>query len=258
MSEQKSDYLSQGRHFDIRKIPFLPKISEEEERLISNMKFTHEVLSDIRKVKQEWEEWELRDAKFTRKYMKLAKTLADDNTACYSRKIGVVLVSASNRIISLGYNGSVEGAPHNDEAVYLKHLWDNLLIEEHKSKLGAEQSVFNSEEFAAKFEGCKQCPRKILGLESGKYLEYCSCAHAERNALASANRSGVSTEGSSMFCWCSVPCHECTTQIIQSGVRRVVCLDTGLPDYSSSSRGLFSMTGVKLDLVKTEWIFANG
>lgn len=45
--------------------------------------------------------------KWQQKYLKLAKTLQEDNTACYSRSVAVVLVSEDNRIISLGYNGSV-------------------------------------------------------------------------------------------------------------------------------------------------------
>lgn len=45
--------------------------------------------------------------KWQQKYLKLAKVLKEDNTACYSRSVAVVLVSEDNRIISLGYNGSI-------------------------------------------------------------------------------------------------------------------------------------------------------
>ena len=201
----------------------------------------------------------LLDKKWIKKYLKIAKTLADDNDACYSRKIGVVLVSSNNRIMSLGYNGSIEGAPHNDSAEYLAHLWDNLLTEEQRKFLQEkfpEKFAQNVEiipcasskeamKFASCFNGCKQCPRKILNIPSGQNLELCTCAHAERNCLASASKLGVSTENSTMYCWCSCPCHECTIQIIQSGVKNVVCLK-GDVDYSRSSRYLFKFANVEL------------
>ena len=186
--------------------------------------------------------------KWTRKYMLLAKTLAEDNDACYARKIGVVLVSENNRIISMGYNGSVEKAPHNDSREYLQFLYSDLLDEKEREFL-ATQGARCQEEFVDRYAGCRQCPRRILGIPSGEKLYLCSCAHAERNCLASANQSGVSTFNSTMYCYCGVPCHECTLQIIQAKVTRVVCLK-GEGDYSKSSRGLFQMTAVRLEEVE--------
>ena len=52
--------------------------------------------------------------KWNRKYLLLAKTLAEDNNTCYSRSIGSVLVSSDNLIQALGYNGPVVGVPHAD------------------------------------------------------------------------------------------------------------------------------------------------
>jgi deoxycytidylate deaminase len=205
---------------------------------------------------------QLRRDKFTRKYLKMARELAKDNDACYSRLIGVVLVSNVNRIISVGYNGGVEGVPHADDQKYLAHLWNNLLTDQQRQYFEDEHDVqqINGSgcySFASKFSGCGQCPRKLLGIKSGESLELCPCAHAERNALANANISGVSTLGSVMYCYCSVPCHECTVQICQSKVSRVVCLDNGFPDYSPSSRFLFEKSGVELVQVTEEWIDAS-
>lgn len=188
--------------------------------------------------------------KWTRKYLKLAKTLADDNTACYSRKIGVVLVSPSNRIISLGYNGTVEGVPHPDTREYLTHLYENLFTQEDKQRL----EEYKCKSFVDKYEGCQTCPRRLLNIPSGQRLELCPCAHAERNALASANQSGVSTAGSIMYCYCGVPCHECTTVILQAGVSKIVCLKTD-GDYSPSSRGLISMSNTELIEVEEKEIW---
>lgn len=177
--------------------------------------------------------------------MKLAKCLADDNDACYSRKIGVILVSPQNRVISLGYNGSVEKSPHNDDPIYLLQLYDKIMQDEHKKMLIEIYNIKCGEEFSQKFGGCGQCPRRVLNIPSGRYMEYCNCAHAERNCLASANRIGTPTINSTIYCWCSCPCHECSIQIIQSGIKCVVCLKSN-SDYSKSSRYLFESAKIAL------------
>ena len=197
--------------------------------------------------------------KWTRKYMKLAKALADNNTACLSRKLAVVLVDQENSIISMGYNGSIRHAFHNDDPDYLRHLWDNLLTDEERARVRAKYvGTDNGPSFVAKFRDSGVCPRRILDIPPGQGLELCNCSHAERNAIFNAARKGTSTAGSTMYCWCPVPCHECAIAIIQSGIRHVVCLDLGLPDYSRSSRGLFSMGGVTLALVSEADIMAEG
>ena len=189
--------------------------------------------------------------KWIRKYMLLAKTLADDNTACYSRKIGVVLVNDKNRIISLGYNGSVEGAPHTDDPVYLEKVYP-ILTKEETEYLQKHYNVKTKNEFVEKFSHCKNCPRKLLNIPSGARLELCNCGHAERNCLASANKIGVSTENSTMYCWCSLPCHECGIQMIQSGVKKVVCLKSDV-DYSPSTR--FNFIFSNIDLIELDESF---
>lgn len=186
--------------------------------------------------------------KWITKYLKLAKTLADDNAACHSRKIGVILVSEHNRIISAGYNGAASGVPHPDSEEYLEHLFVDLLDDVDRSYISGLYKIKTVKDFLAKFGNQKLCPRRILGCKSGDRLELCPCAHAERNALSGASQQGVSTNNSIMYCYCGVPCHECTIQIIQSGVKAVVCLksEKGEADYSKSSRWLFKKAGVKL------------
>jgi len=177
------------------------------------------------------------EQKWITKYLKLAKVLAEDNDACYSRQIAVVLVSPQNRIIGMGYNGAAEHIPHADSTTYLVHLYSSLLTEDDKNNLH-KQGMPDAISLCNKYAGCKICPRKILGIPSGARLELCPCVHAERNCLASANVQGVSTLGSTMFCYCGVPCFECTNQIIQAGIKTIVCLQTE-DDYSKSSRWLF-------------------
>lgn len=201
----------------------------------------------------------LLSSKWISKYMKLARTLAEDNEACYSRKIGVVLVSNKlNRIISVGYNGAMEDVPHADSKEYLEHLWRNLMSEDqkqyvlnkYKDQFAISRNVLNSDAkpetlFSECFKDCENCPRKLLDIPSGQQMELCPCAHAERNCLASAGRLGVSTDDSTLFCYCAVPCHECGIQIKQSGVNQVVCLKAD-KDYSISTRYLFQYANVSL------------
>ena len=216
----------------------------------------------------------LTEEKWIKKYMKIAKVLADDNSSCYSRKIGCVLVSEDNVPITFGYNGSVEGSPHTDHPKYLMQLWKKILTSEDKKKLIKKYKLkvqelssknrficdygssvyyrFGDEkpDFAAafinKFSDCKNCPRKLLDIKSGERLDLCNCSHSERNCIFNAAKSGQSTQNSVIYCYCGVPCHECSLALIQSGVKVVVCLNTGLEDYSKSSRTNFDLSGVKL------------
>lgn len=127
--------------------------------------------------------------KWTRKYLKLARVLAEDNDSCYSRQIGVVLVSKHNRIISLGYNGSVEGAPHNDDPRYLDHLW-SILEDEDRLKL-TNDGIKTKNEFVAKYSGCKTCPRRILNIPSGQKLHYCNCLSYDSKILVDNEWSNI-------------------------------------------------------------------
>ena len=51
-------------------------------------------------------------------YMKICDVVSERAT-CNRRKVGAVLVSSGDRIISTGYNGSPKGLPHCDDAGHL-------------------------------------------------------------------------------------------------------------------------------------------
>jgi deoxycytidylate deaminase len=92
-----------------------------------------------------------------------------------------------------------------------------------------------------------ECPRKILGIKSGERMELCAgCAHAEANIVSNCAREGIRTLGASLYCWCGVPCFSpCSQAIIQSGIKKVICLKQD-DDYSKSSRWLLNKAGVEL------------
>lgn len=132
-------------------------------------------------------------------FMMLAKAVSVKST-CWSRQIGAVLVQ-DHAVISTGYNGPPRGM----------------------------QPCHVYTEFG---DMVNACPRKEQGYKSGEGLHLCPAAHAERNALIQAARTGVSTVGSTLYCYCGQVCKDCAVEIVNAGVKRLVYLD-GQPAYDA-------------------------
>ena len=171
------------------------------------------------------------------KYMTLAKVMANDQNPCLSRKVGVVVVDPStNGIVGAGYNGPPENTPHCNDVEFLKNFfWPQLTLEEN-----IYLKTLNLDT-PKKIAECNKCPRNILGYSCGKRSELCSCQHAERNAL---NKLPIPAKGLIMFCWCGVPCIQCSGSIINAGIQEVHCIKE--KDYHVSSRWLFEYGNTKL------------
>ena len=176
--------------------------------------------------------------KFIRKYMRLAKVIANDQNPCMSRQVGVVVVDpATNGIVGAGYNGPPEGTPHCNDLEFVKNfVWPQLNKEE-LNKLGGCDKEIACNYMASQ----NKCPRNLLGYSSGKRAELCSCQHAERNAL---NKLPIPAKGLVMFCWCGVPCIQCSGSIINAGIKEVHCLKES--DYQPVARWLFEKSNTKL------------
>ena len=188
--------------------------------------------------------------KFVRKYMKLAKVMAEDQNPCFSRRVGAVVVDPlTNGIVGAGYNGPPENTPHCNDIEFLKYFFWPQLTRKEKTKL---YTYFNTDDqwdalteslpapklsknkVCKQLSQCDKCPRNILGYSSGKRAELCSCQHAERNAL---NKLSIPAKGLLMFCWCGVPCIQCSGSIINDGIQELHCIKE--MDYHISSRWLF-------------------
>jgi dCMP deaminase len=215
--------------------------------------------------------------KFIGKYMRLAKQVGEDKNPCYSRKIGVVIVRAyddgSGRVLGTGYNGPPRGTPHCDDLDYLEQIfWPQLDPVEKAKAINAartrEADPNNPPNFyydggtddaaqckfvCGQYAGSKICPRKIIGAPSGKRLELCSCAHAETNAIVNSTDD---LHGAYMFCWCGVPCVECTKLTINAGIKKVYTIDWGA-DYSVGSRWLFEQAGVEVICLPPEYYLSE-
>jgi dCMP deaminase len=200
--------------------------------------------------------------KFIKKYMRLAKIVAEDQNPCLSRSVGAVIVDpVENRVLSTGYNGPPRGTPHPDDPTYLSEVvWPQLTAKDkrfalvnagHMTKYVFFDSYDSSKKkaFLSAYANSGICPRRAIGAQSGERLEICSCEHAEKCSIIQAGRS---VWGTWMFCWCGVPCWDCTKLIINAGIKKVFCLETE-EDYSPHSRWLFKKAGVELDIRKEEF-----
>lgn len=193
--------------------------------------------------------------KFIRKFMRLAKQIGEDENPCYSRQIGTVIVDpASNAIRATGYNGPPPGTPHTDSYDYLRHFfWPQLTQEEIESvntKLSHPHEASNFtqarndgilRDLLDQFVGKRTCPRRLVDAATGERNELCSCGHAERHALTNAE---CCVRGFVMFCWCTVPCIQCSDAIIHAGISTVHCLTE--PFYHPQSVWLLENGGVKI------------
>jgi len=143
---------------------------------------------------------------------------------CLSRKIGAVIVK-DNALISSGYNGPPRNVPHcSDRLKYDKDLLDRFSLKSDKPY--TEDTKLT------------ECPRYTLGAKSGEMTYICPAGHAERNAIVQSARNGVSVKDCTIYMNCPVPCFECLKEIINSGIKEIVC--TSLNFYDSMGRYLLN------------------
>ncbi|HLF54367.1 MAG TPA: cytidine/deoxycytidylate deaminase family protein [Candidatus Nanoarchaeia archaeon] len=129
---------------------------------------------------------------------------------CDRGKSGCIIVK-DKRIISTGYVGAPVGLPHCDEAGHLMH------------------KVHNTD-----------------GTESQHCIR---TTHAETNAIAQAARHGVSVKDATIYCKME-PCYVCAQTMINSGIKRVVCLKRY--HRAQLTRDWLKQAGVKLDVIQDD------
>ena len=179
--------------------------------------------------------------KFVKKYLRMARFVAEDQNPCYSRHVGAVIVDpVINKVVGTGYNGPPKNVPHCDSKEHLKEVVWPQLSQNEVSLI--EMKPLTDEEFVEKYADCKTCPRKLIKAGPGERLELCSCAHAEANAIVNASQNLC---GCYMFCWCPLPCVECSKLIINSGITRIYCYKEN-KDYSVGSRFILTNAGVEI------------
>jgi dCMP deaminase len=144
-----------------------------------------------------------------------------------SRKIGAILVRDKS-IISTGYNGPAKGVKHCNERDV------NFYLDLEKYTGMMLKDVFNKVD----------CPRKQFGYKSGQGLHLCQAGHAERNALIQAAKNGISTNNSTLYCWCPQVCKDCAIEIVNAGVKRLVYLQG--PSYDGYADTILKESGIEI------------
>ena len=163
-------------------------------------------------------------------FLRIAREVSK-NSSCLSRKIGAVLVK-DKAIISTGYNGPSRGVKHcNERTVDFYAQLNNTPY----SDLDRE---------VTKWQKAGLCPRRLFGYKSGEGLHLCQAVHAERNSLIQAARNGVSTKDTVLYCNCPIPCKDCCKEIINAGVKKIVCLKG--QDYDKYAKVLLEEAKIKV------------
>jgi dCMP deaminase len=155
------------------------------------------------------------------------------NSKCLSRRVGCVMVRDKS-IISTGYNGPPRGIPRCD----MRWAIDDSF-----------NKKYDIETPTSETEG--RCPRYVIGFKSGQGLDICPAGHAERNTLINAARSGIKTKGTTLYMSCDIPCSPCLVEIINAGVKEIVC--TSLHTYDDTAMYLITNSdlGIRLfDFIK--------
>jgi len=122
---------------------------------------------------------------------------------CLNKQFGAVLV-VDKRIIATGYNGPPEGIPACAQRLETDPAY---------------AALFNEKGAAWNFT---TCPRYAIGMGHGEGREMCPAAHAEANAIVNAAREGISCKGATMYVNKYIPCKNCLSLIMNSGVKEIV------------------------------------
>jgi dCMP deaminase len=151
-------------------------------------------------------------------------------SSCLSRQIGAIIVR-DNSIISTGYNGPARGIPHCGRDRFKK---DNSLYSELNNNYGELQL------YQAEFD----CPRKLMNFPSGEGMHWCTAQHAEENCISNAARNGVSTVNSTLYLNSVIPCKNCFSTLINSGIVEIVCVEDTI--YDKYSKFIIENSSIKI------------
>lgn len=151
-------------------------------------------------------------------FLKICQAVSE-NSVCYSRKIGAILVR-DKFIISTGYNGPPRGVQHCGPGRIKADPFLRDIFVHHNIDITA----LNLE----------RCPRRIIGYNSGEGLELCPAVHAEQNCVAHAARIGLRTQGTTLYMNDQIPCRVCLGVLIDAGIVKIVV--TKLEFYDDAGR----------------------
>jgi len=127
-------------------------------------------------------------------FMTMAETVARRST-CSKMKTGALLVR-DNRVISMGYNGTIPGAKHCCD------YWTSVYTNGYASRMSSKEFLENV------------FPQAHHDWATVNEI------HGEQNAILYAAKQGISTENTEMYSLYS-PCINCAKVIITAGIKKV-------------------------------------
>ena len=149
-------------------------------------------------------------------YMACARAVAALSHA-ERKKVGAIMVSGGDGhgIIAEGYNGTPSGFDNCceiKEVEFHEVIWTHIYKQWHCPTCN---KYFDGNEIEPKV-GLYRREHKIVSLRTKPEV-----LHAESNAIAKVAKSTNSSRGATLYITYS-PCFECSKQIIQAGIKRVV------------------------------------
>jgi dCMP deaminase len=150
---------------------------------------------------------------------------------CARARVGAVL-AIDGRTIASGYNGAPAGMPHCNCVPYVHHT---------NERAQQEDDIIDADRIAGHPERSAHLQR----VTSDNFDEGCpTSVHAEANVVAFAARSGISTDGATLYTTLT-PCRACAMLLINAGVVRVVAVDRYRLD---DGERLLVAAGIPVDL----------
>lgn len=128
-------------------------------------------------------------------WLRVALDLSARGT-CYKARVGCVLTNARGHVLSTGWNGPEEGAPHCNEVVYEPSL----------------QEMVGGPPVPPRY------PHACPGAFAPRGSDLCEAVHAEQNALS---RCAFVDQIRTAYCSLS-PCLRCAKQLLNTGMQRLV------------------------------------
>lgn len=97
------------------------------------------------------------------------------------------------------------------------------------TKVGAV-AVKDRRVLATGYNGLPRGIADLPGRINDRDEKYLRTVHAEANIVAQAARFGIDLFGATVYVWPFLPCCNCTTLMIQAGIRRIVVPALPIPD----------------------------
>ncbi len=150
------------------------------------------------------------------------------------KQVGAVLTK-NNRIIAVGYNGTLPGIDNNCE------------VESHCKRCGGKGNTLEFVRHDATSFGdydnlkCEECNGTGKIIQTSEFV-----LHAEQNVLAFCNREGLSTKDTTLYITMA-PCKTCSKLIAAAGIKEVFYYDKY---RDSDGLGFLKKLNIKLNQIK--------